>query len=285
MTHSVMSRQGTSALDAAARGGHVFPLIPGSKRPAITRWEARATNDPERIGRCWGHGPYNIGLATGPSGLVVVDLDVPKPGEDGPDGAANLAELCERHGRPFPADTLTVATPSGGTHLYFTAPPGMALRNTAGRLAPKVDTRAGGGYVVAPGSVIDGRVYAPVRDVPVAALPAWLGRLLVPAPLPPQRPVSVPLKGTDRRTTYLRAAVTAELARVTGSATDEHNRDLFRASVALGQLVAGGVLNATDVTAWLTEAAASVGQKPGETARTIASGFRIGARRPRTVAS
>ncbi|MFD5317888.1 bifunctional DNA primase/polymerase [Streptomyces sp. NPDC127098] len=285
MTHSVMSRQGNSALDTAARGGHVFPLIPGSKRPAISRWEVRATTDPERIGRCWGHGPYNIGLATGPSRLVVVDLDVPKPGEDGPHGATNLAELCERHGRPFPGDTFTVATPSGGRHLYFTAPPGAALRNTAGKLAPKVDTRAGGGYVVAPGSFVDGRVYEPVRDVPVAPLPAWLARLLAPAPLPPQRAVSVPLKGTDRRTTYLRAAVKAELARVTGSAADEHNRDLFRASVALGQLVAGGALNASEVAAWLTDAAASVGQKPGETARTIASGFRIGARRPRTVAS
>ncbi|GAA2367333.1 bifunctional DNA primase/polymerase [Streptomyces carpaticus] len=191
------------------------------------------------------------------------------------------AALCARHGQPYPGETYTVATPSGGRHLYFTAPPG--LRNSAGKLAPKVDTRSGGGYVVAPGSAVAGRAYETVRDIPVAPLSDWLAHLLTPAPLPPQRPVSVPLTATDRRTGYLRAAVNAELRRVTDSREDEHNRDLFRASVALGQLVAGGELNAADVTAWLTEAAARVGQRPGETARTIRSGFRYGAQRPRRV--
>ncbi|MGW8846847.1 bifunctional DNA primase/polymerase [Streptomyces xiamenensis] len=271
----------TDAVQQAAFGRHVFPLLPGTKRPAISRWESRATTDLDRIARCWRAGAYNIGLATAPSGLLVIDLDVPKPDETGRDGASGLAELCTRHGQLYPSDTYTVATPSGGRHLYFTAPAG--LRNSAGKLAPKVDTRAGGGYVVAPGSVVDGRAYETVRDAPVAPLPAWLGRLLTPAPLPPQRPVSVPLTATDRRTGYLRAAVNTELRRIADSREDEHNRDLFRASVALGQLVAGGELNATDVTAWLTEAAARVGQLPGETARTIRSGFRYGAQRPRRV--
>lgn len=283
MTHPVLPRQCRTALDTAARGWPVFPLLPGSKRPAITRWENRATTDTARITRCWCHRPYNIGLATGPAHLVVIDLDVRKPGESGPDGAEALAALCARHGQPYPSDTYTVATPSGGTHLYFTAPPGTPLRNTAGTLAPKVDTRAGGGYIVAPGSTVDGRAYTVVRDAPAAPLPTWLAELLTPAPLPPQRPVRVPLTARDRRTRYLRAAVNAELERVTGSAPDEHNRDLYRASVALGQLVAGGALDEADVTTWLTDAAAQVGQQPGETARTIRSGLRAGARRPRTV--
>ncbi|GAA0445347.1 hypothetical protein Acor_83340 [Acrocarpospora corrugata] len=47
--------------------------------------------------------------------------------------------------------------------------------------------------------------------------------------------------------------------------------------------MAGGALHEHDVTAWLTEAGCQVGQKPGETARTIASGLAAGARRPRTV--
>ncbi|PGH46914.1 bifunctional DNA primase/polymerase [Streptomyces sp. Ru87] len=275
-----------TALAAAERGWHVFPLIPGDKRPAITSWETRATTDPDRIARCWAHAPYNIGIAAGPSNLVVVDLDKPKhPDETSPDGADTFRALCqEKTGTPHPPETYTVATGSGGAHLYFTAPQGEQLRNSAGKLAPKVDTRAHGGYVVAAGSIVGGRPYAVTLDTEPAPLPGWLAELLHSAPLPPQRPIAVPL-ATDRRGAYLRAAVTAELERVTTSPPDGHNNALYLAAVALGQLVAGGALAEDAVTAWLADAAAQVRQKPGETQRTIRSGLRAGARRPRQVAA
>lgn len=56
----------TSALAAAERGWHVFPLLPDSKRPAIAGWEQRATTDPIRIRLCWDSGPFNIAIACGP---------------------------------------------------------------------------------------------------------------------------------------------------------------------------------------------------------------------------
>jgi hypothetical protein len=102
--------------------------------------------------------------------------------------------------------------------------------------------------------------------------------------LPPQRPVTVSLPD-GRAAAYLRAAIERELATVTASAAGQRNNALYYAAVALGQLVAGGALAEHDVTAWLTAAAGQVGQKPGETARTIASGLRAGARRPRNVAA
>ncbi|ANS67963.1 hypothetical protein SLINC_5739 [Streptomyces lincolnensis] len=289
----------TAALDAASRGWHVFPLIPGDKRPAVRDWETRATTDRERITRCWTHAPYNLAIATGPSGLVVIDLDTPKTPDDTPpagwaehgvtDGADVLAVLCERHGQPFPADTYTVRTWSGGTHLYFAAPEGQSLRNTAGDSARglgwKVDTRAAGGYVVAPGSAVNGQPYATVHDAPTAPLPDWLTALLRPVPLPPQRPVTVPLTARDRRGKFLAAALNGELTRVTTSGPHEHNNALYIASVALGQLVAGGELDAHTVTERLTEAALSVGQGEREARRTIASGLRAGANRPRQVAA
>ena len=40
-------------------------------------------------------------------------------------------------------------------HLYFQAPHGAAIRNSAGKLAPGVDVRAAGGYVIAAGSVLE----------------------------------------------------------------------------------------------------------------------------------
>src|SRR5690606_18675731 len=119
-----------------------------------------------RICAAWSRAPYNVGLATGPSGLCVLDLDAPKPGEPVPPELARqgvrcgedmLAVVAERAGQPVPNETLTVRTPSGGLHLYFTAPDGVQLRNTAGErgngLGWKIDTRAWGGYVVAPGSI------------------------------------------------------------------------------------------------------------------------------------
>ena len=73
-----------AALAAADRGWHVFPLTPGTKRPAVRDWENRATLDPDRIRRCWAAGLFNIGIACGPSRLLVLDLDVPKHAGDFP---------------------------------------------------------------------------------------------------------------------------------------------------------------------------------------------------------
>ncbi|MFF0033518.1 bifunctional DNA primase/polymerase [Streptomyces avermitilis] len=293
------SAQLAAALDAASRDWHVFPLIPNDKRPAIRDWERRASTDRERIVQCWTHAPYNVGIAAGPSRLVIVDLDRPKHPQDTPpaewaahgvtDGADVLAVLCERHGQPFPADTYTVRTWSGGSHLYFAAPEGEPLRNTAGDSARglgwKVDTRAVGGLVVGAGSTFAGRPYTVAHDAPVAPLPSWLAKLLRPAPLPPQRPVTVPLTARDRRGRFLIAALNGELARVTGSGEHEHNTALYIASVALGQLVAGGELDEHDVTEQLVAAGLSVGQGEREARRTIASGLRAGANRPRRVAA
>ncbi|MFI5635101.1 bifunctional DNA primase/polymerase [Streptomyces sp. NPDC051664] len=284
-----------AALDAAERGWSVFPLRPGDKRPAVTEWECRATTDRERIRRCWTYAPYNVGIATGPSGLVVVDLDTSKGANDVPpvewaeggvrDGADVFRMLREQHDESlFAPDTFGVGTASGGSHLYFAAPAGVELRNSAGKLGWKVDTRAGGGYVVGPGSVINNHPYEITRNVPVVVLPDWLTDLLRPAPLPPQKRVIVDLS-TDRRGKWLRSAVNGELERVTGSGPHRHNNALYVAAVALGQLVAGGELGEAEVTGWLTAAALQVGQDQREALRTIESGLRAGAKRPRTVAA
>ncbi|RNI02237.1 DNA primase [Micromonospora aurantiaca] len=292
-----------AALGHAARGWHVFPLRPGDKRPAFpdhaaddctgrdprcraghVGWEARATTDPDRIRRAWSARPYGIGLACGPSRLVVVDLDTPKTGGAGRDGLAVLAELAAAHAAAIDP-TYTVATGRGGTHLYYRHPDtGPALRNTAGTLGPMVDTRAHGGYVVAPGSTVAGRPYTVDLDTDPAPLPGWLAALLAPAPLPPQRPVVVDLPA-DRTGAYVRAAIDRETARVTAAPAGERNRSLYIAAVALGQLTAGGALTAADAQSVLEQAAASAGLGRVETARTIRSGLAAGSRRPRKVAA
>ena len=299
------------ALDAAARGWHVFPLRPGDKRPALhgeqrcprsggcasghQGWERRATTDPDRIRTAWKTAPFNVGIATGPSGLVVVDLDRPKPGTEAPpewrmpgvvDGTDVFTTLCPASDRlPEALATYTVRTGRGGTHLYYRhADAGPALRNTAGSLGWLVDTRAHGGYVVAAGSTVNGNRYTTTHDAEPASLPDWLGVLLRPAPLPPQQPVHIDL-ATDRHGAYLRAALAGQIERVTNAPEGGRNRALYLSAVALGQLVAGGALAENDVTRLLTQAALSTGLQPAETARTIASGLRAGAARPRSVAA
>ena len=171
------------ALHLASRGWAVFPLAPATKRPAIRAWEHRATTDLERIKGCWYAGAgFGIGIATGPSRLVVLDLD-PADTAGRPDGAGGLAALTAARGVQLAA-TFTVTTPRGGTHLYYRTPPGVRLRNTAGTLAPHVDTRAEGGYVVAPGTVLPGGGYELVDDTDPPELPAWLVQALSERPAP-----------------------------------------------------------------------------------------------------
>ncbi|MFC7612487.1 bifunctional DNA primase/polymerase [Actinokineospora soli] len=153
----------------------------------------------------------------------------------------------------------------------------------------KVDTRAWGGCVAAPGSLVDGSPYT-VHPRPVAPLPAWLATLLTPKPLPAAPAAPIPLRhGTDRRARYLRNAIAAEVARVEGATKGQRNQALYTAAVALGQLVAGGALTETDVRATLLRAAAAhlaVGAySPHAADGTITSGLRAGARRPRQVAA
>ncbi|MFF1822076.1 bifunctional DNA primase/polymerase [Kribbella sp. NPDC058245] len=287
----------TAALAAAARGWHVFPLVPDHKRPAVEDWENRATTDAVRIERCWSTGPYGVGVACGPSGLVVVDLDQPKPGQTAPEvwrkpgltcGADVLAHQADDAGAAYPWNTHTVLTGRSGEHLYFAAPAGIELRNTQGRLGWLVDTRAVGGYVVGAGSVAAGRRYRTVYDITPAPLPQWLTQALTPAPAPVQQAAPVHL-GIGRRAGYLGAAIRAETERVKTAGEGQRNHVLYTAAIALGQLVAGGSLTEADVRTVLGDAAAGQvaagAYTPWEADKTISSGLRAGAKRPRQVAA
>ncbi|MEU8420417.1 bifunctional DNA primase/polymerase [Micromonospora sp. NPDC048835] len=313
----------TAALAHAARGWHVFPLRPddqsdtpdAAKRPAFPNrctaehcprtdprcraagrhvgWEERATTNPDRIRRAWSTRPYGIGIACGPSGLVVVDLDVPKHPDDTPptrwagasDGLDVFATLANQHGGIDA--TYTVTTASGGSHLYYRHPTtGPALRNTTGDrggLGWKVDTRAHGGYVVGAASTAAGHPYTVALDCDPAPLPPWVAGLLAPTPRTAHRPAPVALPA-DRRGAYLAAAIRRQADHLTAAPEGQRNHALFTSAIALGQLVAGGALTDADVTAVLEPAALSLGLRAREVARTIASGLRTGANNPRTLA-
>ncbi|MFF8905986.1 bifunctional DNA primase/polymerase [Streptomyces olivaceoviridis] len=210
---ATIDRQATTlalahALSAAERGLAVIPLS-RTKLPAL---RSPHRDDPDPAGRpchgeCgrFGHGVYDAstdpvrirelfaaapratgyGIACGlpPYHLIGVDLDT----KSGTDSSAALRELALRHLFTIP-ETVVVLTPSGGRHLWLTGPPGTVVPNSAGRLAPGIDIRGAGGYLVGPGSRTDHGVYtvAPgTADLAPASCPPSLLRLLLPPPRAP----------------------------------------------------------------------------------------------------
>jgi hypothetical protein len=269
-----------AALTAAGRGWPVFPLRPGQKRPRaqLTAWEARATLDPGRITRWWRRHPDdNVAIATGPAGLVVIDLDLAQLDEPRPPGWPDARggvdvydTLAARHACP-PGGTWTVGTASGGRHLYYRAPTtGGPWRNTAGRIGWHIDTRAAGGYVVAAGSVIDGRPYTLIHDIPPAPLPDWLAEALaLPAADGPQVPAG---DGTPKGAGYGAAAIAGEVARVVDAPQGQRNAALNRAAWNLARHIATGLLSRRQVEDPLCDAGrAAGGQSPAGVAATVRS--------------
>jgi hypothetical protein len=286
-----------SALAAAALGWHVFPCAPGTKRPALrASWQDRATTSADQIRAWWNRAPYNIGVACGPSGLVVIDLDLPHAGVSDDDdddgtlfplsGADRLARLARAQGQRYPAGTYVVDTPSGGVHLYFAAPVtsgGGTVRNSAGAVAPYIDVRAGGGYVVGAGSRVGGLPYTARGELRApAALPPWLRRLIAESPGPAAVPPQWQPADRAQGRAYALAALRAETERVAAARPGTRNDTLNRAAFSLGQLVAAGLLPPVPVITGLISAARAAGLSSAEAERTVRSGLAGGARKPRT---
>jgi hypothetical protein len=162
------------ALAFARRGLQVFPCGPRRKEPACAAGCNDATTDSGTIERWWRQEPdLNVAIATGVgSGVFVVDLD-------GVDAEAELRRLEAQHGA-LPASVEAV-TPRPGRHIFFLYPASGRVRNSASRLAPGIDIRGDGGYVLVPPSIHpSGRRYEWSVDSArtFAAAPDWLVTLI-----------------------------------------------------------------------------------------------------------
>ncbi|MFE0134112.1 bifunctional DNA primase/polymerase [Streptomyces sp. NPDC059037] len=191
------------ALSAAERGLAVIPLsrtkLPALRSPHHEQPEPTpchgecgrpghgvydASTDPRRIRELFAAAPWasGYGIACGlpPHHLIGIDLDT----KSGTDASAALRELALRHLFTIPA-TVVVVTPSGGRHIWLSGPPDAVIPNSAGRLAPGIDIRGAGGYLVGPGSRTEHGVYSTVpgtAQLPPGACPPALLRLLMPPP-------------------------------------------------------------------------------------------------------
>lgn len=159
---SDLSKLGDQALRLVGLGYSVFPLVPNGKKPITESGFKNATNDRVQVAKWWTDNPNaNIGIRTG-GGLVVVDVDrLPKDGVKKVLPNPWLEPVTERL-EELGADSV-IESPTGGFHLYFKSenlPADLGeIRISTGEIAEGVDVRAEGGYIVACGSVIDGREY------------------------------------------------------------------------------------------------------------------------------
>jgi hypothetical protein len=257
------------ALALAALGWQVFPCLPNDKRPATPRGFHDASTNPATIHRWWDARPYNIGIACGPaSRLWVLDIDGPE------------AEL----GGELPA-TLE-ATTARGRHLYFSDRDG--LPTSAGRIAPGVDARGIGGYVIAPPSRHpSGARYSWANALDPAPVPDWLARKARSQPSISERASAGirPATSDPDPGAYAKAALAAEVAELARCPSGERNDRLNRASFVLHQLVAADQLTPHEVLTGLWWGATVCGllRDDGEKAvrATIQSGRAAGLASPR----
>lgn len=130
------------------------------KHPIGVDW----TTNPRLPGRT-----DNVGFRTGrDGGFWVLDVDIGKGGRE------SLTTLLA--GRKFPK-TRMVVTGSGGLHVYFKYPSDGKIRNSASKIAPGIDVRGDGGFVVAPPSRhVSGGSYTYKNEFEINDAPDWLLR-------------------------------------------------------------------------------------------------------------
>ena|GEM_PF-1105412 len=224
----------TSLAEAAAFLAQQWPVFPcgADKRPVTGHGFKDAVRDPDAARRLFQvSGAALIGTPTGAaSGLAVIDLDIKN-------GASGLEWLAANQHR-LPR-TRRHQTRSGGAHLLFAFPPGRRIRNSVSRIAPGVDVRGEGGYVIVPPS--DG--YSIADDAMPAPMPAWLLDLIdPPQPAPAPRPAPQRAASGDG-TPYGLAALESECRAVANAAPGTQEITLNNAGLKIGALIVGGELS------------------------------------------
>jgi Bifunctional DNA primase/polymerase, N-terminal len=233
----------------------VFPCLE-NKAPACPGGFKTATRDPAEIRELWRRypGPL-VGVATGAvAGFDVLDID-PKNG--------GRAWLEEHRGKLSP--TRVHRTRSGGLHVLFRHHDG--LRNSAGKIAPGVDVRADGGYVIwwpMERYQARGSLHNPA-EWPLWILPALMERSVAPPPAAFSPPA------TDQRI----VSQLAGLARVVAGAVEgQRNSTLFWAANRAADMAREGRIQPGAARDLLHSLGGRCGLPAFEVQRTVANAFR-----------
>jgi hypothetical protein len=287
-----------AALAHAKNGFYVIPLIENSKRPLISDWQNRATTNPLQIDSWWtDHPNANIGIACEVSNLIVIDLDTSKgvvpPSPWSEFGAKNgedvFREICKNAGDNQLFDTYSVATPSGGKHLYFYDQNVAIKQGTEVNGWWRVDTRSKGGYIVAEGSrlfdSLNGRLdhYQSIGSHSVVLnFPTWLRDELAPKAI---REKFVSSSANSDSNVASNQKFSREFAEQVLSErcilirkTPEGNRNqsLIKHATYIGKIIGMGSLDERKASESLLEAAIISGLSQFESVNAIKAGIKYG---------
>jgi hypothetical protein len=249
MSAADVARAFGDALMLASAGRHCFPCA-RDKRPTSPHGFLDATADPTALSELWATYPGSlVGVRTGiASGIDALDLDRKH---------REATEWWTAHRTRLPV-TRVHRTRSGGLHLVFQHTHGM--RCSAGRIAPGIDVRGDGGYLIwwpATGLPV-------LCDSPITPWPEWLRIKL----LSPQRRMA------PRATVPDGHALARLLRLVAGAREGERNELAYWAACRAGEMVASGMLGANTAVAVIAEAATRAGLPRAEAERTAWSGIR-----------
>jgi putative DNA primase/helicase len=180
-----------------------------------------------------------------------------------------------------------VKTPRG-YHFWFKYPDAL-VRNSASKIAPHIDVRGDGGYVLLPGSIgPNGEKYRfldgyGLSGVSIGPPPDWLASLVVATPKPSTTACDSAEQPRNMapRANYGTAALRAESNKMRALPEGQRNDGLNKASFRMGQLIAAGGLDESDARTELLGAALSTGLSEAESTATIDSGLPAGIRSPR----
>lgn len=228
------------------------------KTPATPHGFKDATGEPEELRKLWQLYPGQlVGVPTGAaSGLFVIDVDCGRH--------QSAKDWLESADLPL---TRWHATASGGWHLLFKHRD--QLRNSAGRLAPGVDTRGEGGYII----------WWPFHlglgghklDYQLAEVPEWAYEKLVERPRAPI--VHRPLSSISAPSVRLHGL----LSFLAGAHQGERNVALFWCANRVREMATWGELSESQfhgACGDLAQSAVSLGLPRREAERTIASAMR-----------
>lgn len=252
------------ATDLADRGFAVFPCL-SSKVPTTPRGFHDATSHPDAVRQLWRRWPGAlIGMPTGPvNGFDVLDVD-PRHGGD---------TWHDEHRDNLPA-TRTHTTRSGGLHVLFRHLDGV--RNSAGRIAPGIDVRGEGGFVI----------WWPAAGCPEVARgapavwPTWLhAGVLRPAPKPDGRP-TVPQQQTDQLGVRHRRFIEKLLANLRAATDGTKHQALLKQSRMLGGVAGACGVTDADAVGWLLAALPDGVMDWAAANRTALDGLQDGRRDP-----
>ena len=252
--HAGAGRSPLTAMDTAAvlasQGLPVFPCLE-NKAPACKHGFKDAVREPAAVRHLWRRypGPL-IGVPTGPaSGFDALDIDPRHGGQVW--WQANIHRLPE---------TRLHRTGSGGLHVLFRY--GEAVRNTESKLAPGVDTRGTGGYIVWWPSI-----GCRVQEAPLAEWPAWLLDRLLRKPRPRDSAQRLtPIQGGDAAQRVARRV----LNRLEDAAEGERHYALRKAAYTLGGLIDALPFGENEAVKRLVEAVEKAGAADLENARRTA---------------